>query len=291
MKTVVITGASSGIGFETARLLSKNYSIIGIGHIKSNCERAKELIKSENPNANVIYFVADLIQQNEVNRVADEVASYIESSNDCELYGLINNAGCVRSRYTTSEEGYEQQFSLNHLAGFLLTYRLLPFIIKANGRIIMTGSQSHKGIKMHWDDVMLRKRYNPLAAYKQSKLCNVLYAKGLNDRFINTGIRAYVVDPGLVKTDIGNKYTGGFVSFIWSIRKKGGVSPEVPAKTYEFLLNKQPAPTSLYYNKCKEKEYSKQVTGKNADRLFMLSEELCGISYSRCVEKHMHYYP
>ena len=214
MKTVVITGASSGIGFETARLLSKNYSIIGIGHNKSNCERAKGLIKSKNPGADIIYLVADLIQQNEVNRIADEVASYLESSSYGELYGLINNAGCVRSWYTTSEEGYEQQFSLNHLAGFLLTYKLLPFIIKAKGRIIMTGSQSHKGIKMHWDDVMIRKRYNPLTAYKQSKLCNILFAKGLNDRFINT-------------TDIGNKYTGGLVRFIWSIRKKRGLNDYV----------------------------------------------------------------
>lgn len=285
MKTVVITGASSGIGFETTRILSRNHTVIGVGHNSVNCERAKELIKSENPEANVTYFVADLIQQSEVNRVADEVASYLESLGNGELYGLINNAGCVRSWYTTSEEGYEQQFSLNHLAGFLLTYRLFPFIARAKGRIIMTGSQSHKGIKIHWDDVMLRKGYNPLTAYKQSKLCNILFAKGLNDRFSKTGIRAYVVDPGLVKTDIGNKNTGGLVSFIWSIRKKHGISPAIPAKTYEFLLNEKTAPAGLYYSQCREKKYSRQVTGENADRLFKLSQELCGISYDRWDEK------
>lgn len=285
MKTIVITGASSGIGFEIARLLSKNYFIIGIGHSKTNCEHAKELILSENPNAKIVYFIADLIQQNEVNRVADEVAAFLESSNNSELYGLINNAGCVRSWYTTSDEGYEQQFSLNHLAGFLLTYRLLPFIIKVKGRIIMTGSQSHKGIKMHWNDVMLRKRYNPLTAYKQSKLCNILFAKGLNERLTDTGITAYVVDPGLVKTDIGNKQTGGLVNLIWSIRKKHGVSPDVPAKTYAFLLDKHPSPPGLYYCSCKEKEYSGQVTDNNADKLFALSHNLCGISYDRWEEK------
>lgn len=284
MKTIVITGASSGIGFEIARLLSKNYSVIGIGHSKSNCNNAKELILSENPNAKIVYFIADLIHQNEVSRVADEIAAYLKSSNN-ELYGLINNAGCVRSWYTTSDEGYEQQFSLNHLAGFLLTYRLLPFIIKAKGRIIMTGSQSHKGIRMHWNDVMLRKRYNPLTAYKQSKLCNILFAKGLNDRLTNTGIMAYVVDPGLVKTDIGNKQTGGIVNLVWLMRKKHGVSPEVPAKTYEFLLDKHPASPGLYYCSCKEKGYSRQVTSENADKLFVLSQKLCGISYDRWEEK------
>lgn len=277
MKAVVITGASSGIGFEIARLLSKNYLVIGIGRSKTNCKNAKDAILNENPDAKIVYFIADLIQQNEVNRVADEIIAYLESSNNSKLYALVNNAGCVRSWYTTSEEGYEQQFSLNHLAGFLLTYRLLPLIIKAEGRIIMTGSQSHKGIKMHWDDVMLRKKYNPLTAYKQSKLCNILFARGLNDRLGNTGVKAYVVNPGLVKTDIGNKQTGGIVNLIWSIRKKHGVSPKVPAKTYEFLIEKHPAPPGLYYCLCKEKAYSRQVTSENADRLFVLSRKLCGI--------------
>lgn len=281
MKAVVITGASSGIGFEIARLLSKNYFVIGIGRNKNNCARSKELILSENSDAKIVYFIADLIQQNEVNRVADEIRAYLENNKNLELYGLINNAGCVRSWYTTSEEGYEQQFALNHLAGFLLTYRLLPFIIKAKGRIIMTGSQSHKGIKMRWNDVMLRQRYNPLTAYKQSKLCNILFAKGLNDRFACAGIRAYVVDPGLVRTDIGNKQTGYLVNLIWSIRKKHGISPEIPAKTYEFLVGTQPEPKGLYYRLCEEKAYSRQVTSENADRLFLLSEELCGISYNR----------
>ncbi|NLX63417.1 MAG: SDR family NAD(P)-dependent oxidoreductase [Clostridiaceae bacterium] len=281
MKAVVITGASSGIGFEIARLLSKNYFVIGIGRNENNCAHAKELIYSENPGAKIEYFIADLVQQKEVNRVAYEIQTYLENNDILELYGLINNAGCVRSWYTTSEEGYEQQFALNHLAGFLLTYRLLPLIIKAKGRIIMTGSQSHKGIKICWDDIMLRKRYNPLTAYKQSKLCNILFAKGLNDRFTSAGIRAYVVDPGLVRTDIGNKQAGFLVNLIWSIRKKYGVSPEIPAKTYEFLLETNPAPKGLYYCSCNEKTYSRQVTSENADRLFLLSEKLSGISYDR----------
>ena len=60
---------------------------------------------------------------------------------------------------------------------FWLTYKLLPALKKAHGRVIMTGSESHKGIRVHWDDVMLRRRYNPLTAYKQSKLCNLCLPK------------------------------------------------------------------------------------------------------------------
>jgi len=280
MKTVVITGASSGIGLEISRLLArKGFNVLGVGRSEANCRRAEEMILSGNANAKFTCYVADLIQQREVVKVADEILSYLDGNCNGELHALINNAGCVRSWYMTTEEGYEQQFALNHLAGFLLTYKLLPALKKARGRVIMTGSQSHKGIRIHWNDVMLRRRYNPLTAYKQSKLCNILFAKGLNDRYASAGIRAYVVDPGLVNTDIGNKETGALVNFIWSLRKRHGVSPEIPAKTYAFLCEQEPTPEGLYYYLCKEKSYSRQVTAENANRLFGLSERLCGIHY------------
>jgi len=282
MDTIVITGISSGIGLEIVRILTqKGFSVIGIGRSEANCSRAKDMILSENPNARISYFLADLKQQREVIRVAEEITSYLDQKCNGELYALINNAGCVRSWYMTTDEGYEQQFALNHLAGFLLTYKLLPALIKANGRVIMTGSESHKGIRVNWNDVMLRRRYNPLIAYKQSKLCNILFAKGLNDRYAAAGIRAYVVDPGLVNTDIGNKETGGLVSFIWSLRRTFGISPSVSAKTYAFLCEQKTPPEGFYYCHCKEKKYSKQVTSENADRLFESSERLCDIHYRK----------
>ena len=119
---------------------------------------------------------------------------------------------------------------------------------------------------------MLRHRYNPLLAYKQSKLCGMLFAKGLNDRYARTGVRAYVVDPGLVNTDIGNKGTGGLVNLVWKLRKGSGVSPAVPAKTYAFLCDSGHQPQGLYYDQCRERRYSRQVTRENADRLWKLSE-------------------
>lgn len=280
MKTAVITGASSGIGFETAGLLArKGFLVIGIGHCEENCLKAKERILTGNPGAKTTYFWGDLMQQREVGRVTEEVSAYLGENCGGELHALINNAGCVRSWYTTTDEGYEQQFALNHLAGFYLTYGLLPFLKKGSGRVIMTGSASHKGIKVRWGDVMLSRGYNPLIAYKQSKLCNILFAKGINDRYAAEGVRAYVVDPGLVNTDIGNKKTGTLVNLIWALRKRHGVSPAVPAKTYAFLCEQENAPEALYYYLCREKTYSKQVSSENAKRLFVLSERLCGICH------------
>jgi NAD(P)-dependent dehydrogenase (short-subunit alcohol dehydrogenase family) len=267
---------------ETARILTRqDCFVIGIGHSAGNCALAEENILSENPNAKIIYFAADLMQQRDVLRVAAEIKACLNERCGGELYALVNNAGCVRSWYMTTEEGYEQQFALNYLAGFLLTYELLAFLRKANGLVMMTGSESHKGIKVHWNDVMLRRGYNPLTAYKQSKLCNILFAKGLNDRYKASGLRAYVVDPGLVNTNIGNKKTGGLVNFIWAVRKRSGVAPAVPAKTYAFLCGQQEHPEGLYYYLCRENTCSKQVTSENADRLFALSERLCGIRYNK----------
>lgn len=280
MKTAVITGASSGIGLAAlAELVQKGYHVIGIGHDEARCELAKQKVLSCFPEANLTFLCADLMQQREVERLAEEIQIILKDQNENKLEVLINNAGCVRSWYTTTEEGYEQQFALNHLSGFLLTYRLLSQLRRAEGKVIMTGSESHKHMRMHWNDVMLTRGYNPLTAYKQSKLANILFAKGLNERYLGDGIRAYVVDPGLVCTEIGCKNTGSLVDWIWRLRKKHGVPPEVPARTYAYLCETKPAPRELYYHLCKPNRYSIQVTRDNANRLFALSEKLCGVEY------------
>ncbi len=290
MKTVVITGASSGIGLAAAvELTQKQANIIGIGHDPKRSEQALKRILAAVPGANIRFLNADLMQQREVLRVAGEIENILTGEFDGKLDALINNAGCVRSWYTTTEEGYEQQFALNHLAGFLLTHQLLPYLQRAGGRVIQTGSGSHKHMKIRWNDVMLSSGYNPLLAYKQSKLCNMLFARGLNNRYHAEGIHAYVVDPGLVCTDIGNKNTGVLVNWIWKLRKKHGVCPDVPAKTYAFLVEAEPAPQELYFYLCKPNRYSREVTKENADRLFKLSEQLCGIAYpERILAKKEH---
>lgn len=279
MNTIVITGATSGIGLEAARLLAGyGFRIIGIGHSEANCNRAKDDILHSVPTAELSFYSADLMQRREVMRLSSLLRSDLTENSEGRLYALINNAGCARSWYMTTEDGFEQQFALNYLAGFLLTHELLPLLLKARGRVIMTGSKSHKGARVHWNDVMLQSRYNPLTAYKQSKLCDILFAKGLNSRYSGLGLHAYTVDPGLVNTDIGNK-TGGIVDFVWKFRKRHGVSPAIPAKTYAFLCRQEQPPAGLYYYLCRECAYSRKVTAEDADRLFALSEQLCGVRY------------
>ena len=280
MKTVAITGATSGIGLETARLLAgKGYRVIGVGHNAENCEKALRDLLAQQPDADVTMIAADLLQRREVLRAAKEIAVRVTERSGGELYALINNAGCARSWYMTTEEGFEHQFALNYLAGYLLTDALLPQLRKAGGRVIMTGSESHRNCRVRWNNVMLSDGYHPLAAYKQSKLCDILFARGLNDRYADWGIRGYTVDPGLVNTEIGSKQTAGIVRYFWERHKRRGVSPAVPARTYVYLCDQETAPDGLYYSLCREKRHSRQVTGQNADRLFALSEQLCGAPF------------
>ena len=276
MKTVVITGATSGIGFEAARAIAaQGMRVIGVGRSAERCDRAKAALLSVMPEANVDYVCGDLSSQRDVHAVADAIISLL---GDEGLWALISNAGGVRSWYTTTADGYEVQFALNHLSGFLLAHRLWPRLKQAGGRVILTGSNSHKMTRMHWKDIMFQRRYSCLMAYKQSKLCNMLFAAELNRR--QSAVKAYVVDPGLVNTDIGSKDTGGLVGAFWKMRRRGGVDPEVPAQTYAFLCSRQPAPEGLYYHNCRPAAYSKRADdAADAKRLFELSERLCGVKF------------
>ena len=282
MKNIVITGATSGIGLAVCEtLLVAGHRVIGIGRSAESCDKAKIYLLSKKNNADITYFNADLMQMAEVRKVSSKIIEYIDSNWDGMLDVLINNAGCVRSRYCTTKEGYEQQFALNHLAPFLMTYSLIDSLIKAKGRVIVTSSESHKNMSMRWDDLMFTRFYKPLMAYKQSKLANMLFILGLNDRFSKKGIRAYCVDPGLVNTEIGLKQTFGIVSLVWSLRKKKGVTPDVPAKTNHFITSSETHPEGMYIHGEEKKEYSSYVNRENADRLWRISENLCGVEFGR----------
>ena len=276
MKIAVITGATSGIGFATcAELLQRGFKIIGVGRNADTSSRAKqELVKNGADVNNIEFFYGDLSVQAEVRKVAEQIKKYLDDNNEGKLDVLVNNAGCVRSSYTPTVDGIEMQFAVNHLAGFIFIQVLMPCVVASKGRILFTSSGSHKMKRMHWKDVMYKKFYNPLLVYKQSKLCNMLLAYAINERFGDKGVHAYGIDPGLVNTSIGLKNTKGIVKFVWGMRQKSGVEPTVSAKTYGMLATIEPAPSDLYFKFEKAQKYSRQVNHENADRLWALSEEL-----------------
>lgn len=278
---MVISGASSGIGFAAAcALAQRGARVIGVGRSRERCEGARQAILAQAPGARIEFALADLSSQRAVVALGAELRERLAGQ---PLDVLVNNAGAVAGRYTPTVDGRELQFAVNHLAAFLLTRELLSCLRAAGGaRVLTTSSGSHRGARMHWNDVMLRRFYNPLTAYKQSKMANVLFTAELNRREGASGLRAYAIDPGLVRTEIGLKGTGGLVSWIWSLRARGGQPPEVGAATIVHLAEQaQLADAQAIYWKDSHPLAPDRYALREdeARRLWELSEQLCGLRW------------
>ena len=277
-KTIVITGATSGIGFAAAKILAGlGAFVIGVGRSSEKCAAAEIEIRRQHPKAKVAYLLTDLSSQRQVR----ELAKAIRAKSKGKIDVLVNNAGAVSNWYTATEDGYELQFAVNHLAPFLLTHELLPLLqASPTARVITVSSGSHRNTRIHWRDVMFRCGYNTLRVYKQSKVANVLFTAEFNRRFANgSHLRAYAVDPGLVNTEIGLKGTSGIVRWIWDKRRAGGVTPEEGAQTAVFLAVEPVIQSNeIYWKDCRPLAPSPySLREDEAAKLWNLSERLCGI--------------
>lgn len=233
-RVVALTGGTSGIGLATVgRLLAEGVQVIAVGRDHGRCRSAEQALREAHPAARVDYVVADLSTTGEVRRAAGEITRLLSAYGLPGLDALVNNAAGVSTWRMVTEQGYERQFAVNHLAGFLLTNELLTRLEHGRpGRVITVSSGSHRGARINWADPMFSRGYRTLRAYRQSKLANVLFSVEFNRRHrTDSRVRAYVFDPGLVRTDIGAKSTSGIEHLVWRLRSKSRAAapPEVPA--------------------------------------------------------------
>jgi NAD(P)-dependent dehydrogenase (short-subunit alcohol dehydrogenase family) len=283
-KTYVISGATSGIGLAMAeQLAAQGAALIGIGRSPERCRATERRLRSACPGVEIDYLVADLSLQSEVRKAAAGVREVLERRGTAALDGLVNNAGTFTYWLALTREGFETQWAVNHLAAFLLTHELLPLLEAAPAaRVVTVSSGSHYTARMQWDDIQLRRSYNGLRAYEQTKLANVLFTAELNRRLRVQGsrVRAYAADPGLVKTDIGLKGTPAVVRWVWSLRRSGGITAEESARGIVYLLT-QPAvgeAAGIYWKHGAPKAPSKRgLEVDSARRLWEMSENMCAI--------------
>jgi NAD(P)-dependent dehydrogenase (short-subunit alcohol dehydrogenase family) len=233
-KTVLITGATSGVGKATAcGLAGMGATVIGVGRDESRCNNTAAEIRAYTGNRKVEFLLADLSDQNQVRRLAKEFQAKFS-----QLDVLINNAGAFFLRRLVSAQGIEMTWALNHLSYFLLTKLLLELILEsAPARIINVASGVHFRGTIHFDDLNLARGYNGWKAYSQSKLANVLFTYELVRRIPDPSIAINTLTPGMIATRIGLNTGPVLKHLVRLVQSTSGKTPEDGAEIILYLAS------------------------------------------------------
>ncbi len=271
----IVTGANSGMGKATvAELADRGYEVIMLCRDSKRGNEACEEIKSENAKRNIRLCLCDLGNYSSIHSFAELFKAEYHS-----LSLLINNAGFISLERCETDEGVERQFGINHLGHFLLTQLLLPCMGEGS-RIVVVASGAHKAGKIHFDDINLKKGYNVVKAYGQSKLANVLFTRELAARLRDKKITVNCCHPGAVATNMGVNRDTGFGKTITGLLKPFFQTPKDGARTALFLAT-DPSVAGIsgeYFYKCRIAKSSKRSNDMElAKKLYELSEEMTGI--------------
>ncbi len=248
-KTVVITGATSGIGEVAAlRLAGMGARIVMVARSKTRGEATLARLKEQAPGLAHKVHYADLALLAEMKRVAAQIAA-----SEPRIDVLINNAGALFSKRQLTPDGFELTFALNHLSYFVVTAGLRERLLaSAPARIVNTSSDAHKGARFDIDDLQTAKKYTGIQAYARSKLANILFTHELARRLQRTGLTANALHPGVVATRFGHE-SGGIVSSLLKLVQYFAISPEKGAATIVYLASSPEVAgvSGEYFYKCK----------------------------------------
>lgn len=274
-KICLVTGGNSGIGKMTAIGLAKSgATVVIVSRDRVRGEAALAEITARSGSRSAALLVADLSSLAQVRRLAGDFAERYP-----RLHVLVNNAGLTLSRRAVTVDGFEMTFAVNHLAHFALTLLLIDLLkTGAPSRVVNVTSEAEASGKINFDDLQAAAAYDPIAAYSQSKLANVLFTYELARR-LPSNITANCAHPGNVRTNFGRSLTGalGLMFKLWRPFMR---SAEQGAKTSIYLATSPDVEgvTGKYFVDCKEVPSSPQSHDEAAaHRLWEVSAELTGV--------------
>ncbi|MBT5773834.1 MAG: SDR family oxidoreductase [Dehalococcoidia bacterium] len=220
-RVALVTGASSGIGYEAARqLAARGATVVLLCRDAGRGEAARARIIEQTSNDRVELLLADMGSQAQVRRVAAEFRE-----RHVQLHILVNNAGAIQRRRELTEDGLERTFAANHLGTFLLTRQLLDLMqASAPARIINVASSSHARGPLDFADLDSSEDWAGMRAYGRSKLGNVMFSYELARRLEGSGVTVNAIHPGLVATRFGRGVR--WVRFGIAVARWFMVSPE-----------------------------------------------------------------
>jgi NAD(P)-dependent dehydrogenase (short-subunit alcohol dehydrogenase family) len=270
-KTIIITGASDGIGACAARSLHRQGArVVVVG-------RSKEKTKAIADELGADSFTADYADLSQVRRLAGELLKKYE-----QIDVLVNNAGMTWNDRTLTKDGHEITFQVNHLATFLLTNLLKERLIASKASIIITSSVGHNYGRVNLDDLESEKKYTAMSAYCASKLENILFMKELHRRWSPQGINTAAFHPGNIASSFGRD-AKGFIYYLYNSPMKHLFlsSPGKGADTLVWLAGGVPGKdwvSGEYYVKRKAKKPKKDALDPVlASKLWDISAQMTGI--------------
>jgi len=274
-KTVLVTGATNGIGLVTARELARmGAQVTIVSRNVEKCAAVAEFIKTGTGNP-VEFIAEDLSTLAGIMQAAADFKQH-----HTRLHVLVNNAGGFFNKRIVTPDGFEMTFALNHLNYFLLTNLLLDLLTaSAPARIVNVASGIHMGAKLDFDNLQSEKRYAGFRAYGQSKLANVLFTYELSRRLGGTGVTANTLHPGYV--DTGFSLNNGFIFRVFArlSARLFGRKPEEGAQTSIYLASSPEVKgvTGKYFADCKAVQSSPESYDEvAAEKLWQVSLELTG---------------
>lgn len=275
-KLCVITGANSGIGFETAKELAKKGAfIVMVCRNEEKAISAKKQIQNEVDGAGIDLVLCDFSVQDEIHKAADKI-----KSGYAKIDVLINNHGFIASERWETVDDLEATFAVNHIGYFLFTVLLLENIKAAGAaRIINVASGAHRSGAFDPENLQLEKGFTPMKAYANSKLFNILFTKELANRLKGTNVTTNCLHPGVVSTNFGTSGSWQFRVF-WKVAALFMISSKKGAETTIYLASsdKVNEVNGAYFSNKKVAVPRKQALNMDSARkLWEISEELSGL--------------